>query len=574
MNNNTDNRRLYLAVALSAAVLFVWQKWFMPKPKPHLGADGGAVAKVIDGGSALPKVAAAGVATPPPSVKPEVPGAPKPPEQTTTFDQKDRTLVFSSYGGTLKSAVLKGEQFKHEVDGKVVQVNMVEVENGQPLPFSTTLSGGFPKVPADLPYTMVRNPDGVTFTGQVGALAITKRYVVPEHGYDLALEVTLRNTGSVPLAGELGVAVDTFVKPGSEPKRSFLMREAPVSHRLPLARVGKDTHRQAKDKDGKAETVSGPLRFMGIDEQYFLAALYPVSPTDAAVTLTTPLDGLRQAIAQFKESVAPGASQQTTFGIFVGPKSKDVLENAGASIPELKGAAPGLKDSVEYGMMEVISLMLLVVMRLFHSVIPNWGVAIILLTVAVKIATLPLTMKQMASAEKMKVLQPQMNAIKEKFKGDKERQNTETMKLYQQSGVNPLSGCLPMLVQLPVFWGLWRLLEYAFDIYRQPFISPWIKDLSAQDPTYVLPVLLIVTMFGSQLMMPTMGDAAQQKLMKYVMPVMFGVFMIGLPAGLSLYYVVNNLLNIAQQLYLRRKFPAARPPDNQNKNKKSRLATA
>ena len=139
--------------------------------------------------------------------------------------------------------------------------------------------------------------------------------------------------------------------------------------------------------------------------------------------------------------------------------------------------------------------------------------------------------------------------------------------------MNPLSGCLPLLIQMPIFWGLYKLLEYAFDIYRQPFIHGWINDLTAQDPTYVLPGLLIVTMFASQTMMPAMGDPAQQKMMKYVMPVMFGAFMFNLAAGLSLYYVFNNVLNIAQQLWLRKRYPASRPPDDKKK-KRTELATA
>ena len=568
-----DNRRLYLAVALSAVVLFVWQKWFMPKPKPHLGLDGGGIAQVVDAGGA--PIAAAGTApvAAAPAMLPTEPNAPKPPEQLAEFDGPTRHLVFSSYGGALKSAVLKGEQFKREVKGKTEQVDMVQVEPGQPLPFSTALGQGLPPVPADLPYAMTKTSDGVTFTAQQGPLTITKRYTVPANGYDVGLQVEIKNTGGQPLSGDLTVGVDSFVKPGSEDRPTGIMgflSRGPQNLRLPIARVDKDTHRQQKDKDGKVQDVAGELKFAGIDEQYFLAALYPLGDRHAKVVLSTPADGLRHVDASFAASIAPGATDERSFGLYVGPKLKEALEAAGSTVPALKNAHPELTESVEYGYMAVIAVILLWVMRAFHMLIPNWGVDIILLTLAVKVLTLPLTMKQMMQSEKMKKLQPQMDAIKAKYKGDKEKQNQETMRLYSQSGVNPLSGCLPMLIQLPVFWGLWRLLEYAFDIYRQPFVPGWINDLSAIDPTYVLPVLLIVTMFGSQTMMPAMGDAAQQKMMKYAMPLMFGVFMIGLPAGLSLYYVFNNLLNIIQQLYLRKRFPAMR----QTPDSKKKLATS
>ena len=572
-NPQDNNRNLYLAVVLCTALIFVWQKWFMPKPKPGAMTDGGEVAQVVDGGAAP---ATAGTPTTPPALAANVtaptPGAPRPAEQLVVFDSPTKHLVFSSYGGVLKSAVLLGEQFKRTVDGQVEQVDLVQTQPGQALPFSTTTTGGLPAIPADLPYAVEKTDDAVTFTAKVGDLTVIKRYTVSQKDYDVALTVELRNGGSGTLAGELSYDLGTFVKPGSEKTGGFLSR-GPVNQRRPIARIDKDTQRQDKNKDGQPNHYNGQLHFSGIDEQYFLLAFYPVTPTPASVTLSSAQDGLRKADIGIAESLAPGASSVRTFGIFTGPKLKEALETAGQSMPQLKGADPQLTQAVEYGFVEIIAVILLAALRFLHSIVPNWGVDIILLTLLVKIATLPLTMKQMGQAERMRKLQPQMEAIKEKFKDDKERQNLETMKLYQQSGVNPLSGCFPMLVQLPVFWGLYRLLEFAFDIYRQPFIHGWVNDLSAVDHTYVLPGLLIVSMFASQSMMPAMGDAMQQKMMRYVMPVMFGVFMLNLPAGLSLYYVFNNLLNIVQQLWLRKRYPASRPPSD-GKKKATNLATA
>lgn len=571
--NKQDNKNLFLALGLIAVLMFAWQQWFMPKPKPHPGADGGQVA-LIDGGAVAP-VAAAGdggapaMAAAAPSPAPAQAGGARPPEETASFDGPTRTLVFTSWGGTLKSAILKGEQFKVKHEGKDTQLDLVQVNPGQPLPFSTLLGPGFPEVPADLPYAMEKSADGVVFTAKVGSLVITKRYTVPHDGYDVALQVELKNEGGSAMSGPLTVMADAFVPPGSEKTGSWLDR-GPVSRRLPIVHYGKDTQRHAEDKDGKTASYAGEIRFAGIDEQYFLAVFYPVEVRQASSVLSAPADGLRRADVTFTESVPAGGTLQRTFGLYLGPKLKEALEKAGSTIPVLKAAQPQLDQSVEYGYLEVIALILLVVMRWFHAVVPNWGIDILLLTLAVKLATLPLTMKQMGQAERMRKLQPQMDAIRAKFKDDKERQNVEVMKLYQQSGVNPLSGCLPLIIQMPIFFGLYRLLQYAFDIYRQPFIAGWISDLTAKDPSYVLPGLLIVSMFVSQSMMPAMGDPAQQKMMKYVMPIMFGAFMIGLPAGLSLYYAFNNILNIIQQLYLRKRYPAARPPDGKN----SKLVTA
>lgn len=578
MTQTTDNRRLFLALGLIAVLMFVWQQWFMPKPKVKPGADGGAVAALSDGGAApvvaaavpdagAPAVAAA-IAPAPVATTPT--GGPRPPEELATFDSPTRTLVFTSWGGTLKSAVLKGEQFKvKDAKGKDVPVDLVEVKPGMPLPFSMSLGGGLPAAPRDLPYAMEKTADGVVFTAKVGELTIVKRYTVPSQGYDVALAVELHNAGPAA-SGTLSMVADTYVVPGSEQGGAWYER-GPVNHRSAIVRFDKSTERHIEDKDGKAATYSGDLHFAGIDEQYFLAAYYPVEASPASITMVGTKDGERSVETSFNESLPADGTLARTYGLYLGPKLKEALEKAGSTLPALKNAKPQLDQSVEYGMFEVIALILLVVMRWFHVVIPNWGLDILLLTLAVKVATLPLTMKQMAQAEKTRVLQPKMEEIKRKYKDDKERQNAETMKLYQQAGVNPLSGCLPLIIQMPVFFGLYRLLEYAFDIYRQPFIHGWINDLSAKDPTYVLPILLIVSMFVSQTMMPTMGDPAQQKMMKYVMPVMFGVFMIGLPAGLSLYYAFNNMLNIIQQLYLRKRYPAARPPTN---GKNTKLATA
>lgn len=568
---NNDQRRLYLAVALCAGVLFVWQRWFMPTSRlaPQLDGGAGLVAQqVVDGGAPAPGAVVAAPSQP-------TPAGERPKEQLVEFDGPTRHLTFSSYGGALKSAVLKGEQFKRKVDGQDVQVDLVNVAPAQALPFATTLGKGLPELPANWPYAVERRDDGVTFTAQVGPLTIVKRYTVPRDGYDVELELQLRNAGPGALTGELSTTVTGFVPPGSEDHggglTGFLLNRGPSEARLPIARVGTDVKRQSKDKDGHAEVISGEVSFVGLDEHYFLAVVYPVQDKTGQVTLSTPEDGLRRADVTFPAAVAPGATLQRTLGLYLGPKLQEELEAAGSTIPALSAAKPELKHAVDYGLMAVIALALLAALRVLHHVVPNWGVDILLLTLGVKVLTLPLTMKQMGSAESMRKLQPQIEAIKAKFKDDKERQNVETMKLYQQSGVNPMAGCLPLIIQMPIFWGLYRTLALAFDLYRQPFVHGWINDLSGRDPSYVLPILLIVTMFVSQRMMPPMGDPAQQKMMQYVMPLMFGSFMIGLPAGLSLYYAFNNVLNIGQQLYLRKRFPAARPPVDAGKKK---LATS
>ncbi|MEN9799923.1 MAG: rane protein insertase YidC, partial [Pseudomonadota bacterium] len=180
------------------------------------------------------------------------------------------------------------------------------------------------------------------------------------------------------------------------------------------------------------------------------------------------------------------------------------------------------------------------------------GVAVILLTVLVKVLLIPLTHKGMLAAENMKRLQPKMEAIKAKYPEDRERQNVEMMKLYQEEKVNPLGGCLPMLVQMPVWIALFTTLRNSYELYQEPFFSPMFSDLTAKDPTYLLPLLLGVTMVVTQMLQPQMMDAAQARMMTWFMPIFFTVIMLNYPAGLTLYIFTNNVLSILQQWALKK----------------------
>jgi YidC/Oxa1 family membrane protein insertase len=200
-------------------------------------------------------------------------------------------------------------------------------------------------------------------------------------------------------------------------------------------------------------------------------------------------------------------------------------------------------------------------MKFFHGLVGNWGLAIILLTVVVKLVLLPLTYRSMVSMEQMKKLQPRIEELRKKYAEDRERQNLETMKLYQEAKVNPLGGCLPMLIQMPVWIALFTSLRNSFDIYGEPFFGPIWTDLTYKDPTYILPLALGVSMIITQKMQPQMMDAQQAKMMTWVLPVIFTFTLLQYPAGLSLYIFTNNVLSIAQQYGLRKWL--ARRGDNQ-----------
>ena len=202
-------------------------------------------------------------------------------------------------------------------------------------------------------------------------------------------------------------------------------------------------------------------------------------------------------------------------------------------------------------------------LEFFQKYVNNWGVAIILLTVLIKALFWPLTAKSYASMEKMKKLQPHMVAIREKYKDDKELMNKEVMALYKTYGVNPASGCVPILIQMPVFFGLYQALLTSIELRHAPFISYvpgtdilWLADLSAKDPFYITPVIMGLTMFIQQKMSPPATDPTQQKIMMFL-PLIFTAMFLSFPSGLVLYWLVNNVLSIAQQRMMAKKFSTA-----------------
>ena len=302
--------------------------------------------------------------------------------------------------------------------------------------------------------------------------------------------------------------------------------------------------------------VNGPITYAGFGDRYFLSVVMPVKPIEGSLAMDYAGD---EADARI---VFDGASNLVTRAYF-GPKALDMLE----------AANPALRKAIDFGWSGIIALPFLQLLQFFHLIAPNYGIAIILLTVVVRLATLPMSIKGQRSMMKMQRLQPQVERIREKFKDDQERLNREMVDLYKRNHVNPLGGCLPMGVQLPVFIALYEALLNAIQLRHAPFFG-WIKDLSAPDclplawmprlpylDCHGIPVLvglLVVSGFLQQWMAPRQPDPNQQKMMMY-MPIVFSLIFVNLPAGLTLYYLSSNVLGIAQQFVLNREFKQLPP---------------
>jgi len=246
-------------------------------------------------------------------------------------------------------------------------------------------------------------------------------------------------------------------------------------------------------------------------------------------------------------NVAAGASATVAVQLYTGPQEKRRLE----------AAAPGLDLVVDYGWLAIIAWPLFWLLEKFYGLAGNWGVAIILLTVLIKILFFPLSAASYKSMAKMKLITPRLTKIREMYAHDRQKMNQAMMELYKTEKINPLGGCFPILVQIPVFIALYWVLLAAIELRHAPFIL-WIRDLSALDPYYVLPVLMTITMVLQTRMNPTPPDPVQAKVMQF-MPFVFSIFFFFFPAGLVLYWLVNNILSILQQWQIQRLFDRDKP---------------
>lgn len=247
--------------------------------------------------------------------------------------------------------------------------------------------------------------------------------------------------------------------------------------------------------------------------------------------------------------LSPNGEEKFYFQIYSGPKKYDVLR----AINEDKN----LQNVIDFGWTKSIAIVLLYTLNWFYGFIPDYGVAIILLTILVNIIMFPLKHKSTVSMESTKKVQPQINALKEKYKKDKQKFQQELMKLYREHKINPVGGCLPIIFQIPIFFGLYNMLIYAIELRGANFSGTWLNDLSQADPYYILPILFGASMFIQQKLTPMPGGAEQQKILMYIMPFFLTFLFLNFSSGLVLYFVVNNLITFAQHIYIQKKLKKA-----------------
>ncbi len=376
----------------------------------------------------------------------------------------------------------------------------------------------------------------LTFTDANG-VQFEKRYTFTRGHYDVRVDYLVKNTSDAPIQVQMYSQLKQTI---GQAEGSMMM---PTYRGSAYSTADTRYEKYAFDKMEKSN-LDEPTQggWIAMLQHYFVSAWVPAADSSndifSNVVNGDAIIGVKQAPVQ----IAPGAEQTLGATLYVGPKNQEALS----------ALSPTLNLVVDYGWLWFIAQPLHSLLMFLQSLVSNWGVAIILMTLIIRGLMYPLTKAQYTSMAKMRKLQPKLADLKERFGDDRQRMSQAMMELYQKEKVNPMGGCLPLLLQFPIFIAFYWVLLESVELRHAPFFG-WITDLSVKDPYYVLPILMGISMFAMQKMQPTMAtmDPMQQKIMQY-MPVMFTVFFLWFPSGLVLYWLVGNLVAITQQLIIYR----------------------
>jgi len=357
------------------------------------------------------------------------------------------------------------------------------------------------------------NGTKISLTQSLSGLQVQKILTFyPNGNYDLNIKLDNPKEYFITPGFRPNVAIDSYTFHGS------LIKEAD------------DTLRVIGDGDAEGEKGSMAAQFAASTDRYYATMLY---------NFNTGLDVVISPVHEESPLLFIKGKSDFKLSGYIGPKDHKVLI----------AIDPKLTDVIEYGFFTFISRPLFHLLQFLHSITGNWGWSIVLMTVLIRLVLFPLTYKGMVSMNKLKALSPKIKELQAKYKGDKQKLNTHMMELYKKHGANPMGGCLPMLLQIPVFFAIYRVLQNAIELKGAEWIL-WVEDLAIMDPYYILPVAMGITMFLHQRITPTnFTDPMQEKIMKFL-PLIFTFFFVTFPAGLTLYWFTNNLFSIAQQYYV------------------------
>ncbi len=554
-----EQTRLLIAIAISFAVFFLWSIFFAPQPTKAPPDDAKIESTdpaVAEKPSGPEPVAQAPIAEAPamPEIPEAAPVTPTAPEREVTVETPLYRMIFTDKGAAIKSVVLKDYRETTAKDSPLKELISDRLKNGT---FLLNVLGKVDYGVEGATYVTDQTTDLLSVNAQPATLkfrhqsatglVIEKALTFAPDSYLVDVEITLYNGSDHPMAPRLALGLGNYLEKGSG-GYGFAGPSGLINGELDQVKLKK-----IEDKN----RYEGKVRWVAIEGRYFMSSLILKEALDADMLLSYDENIVKNQIVIPSEELAPHETKHFSFNLFTGPKSLSLLKTLNVD----------LERAIDFGWVDFFAKPCLWFMNFIYGYIPNYGIAIIILTLVTRGMFWPLAKKSYKSMGEMRRIQPLMQEIREKYKGDKARMNQEMMTLYKTYKINPLGGCLPMVIQLPVFFALYRMLYQAIELRHAPFFG-WISDLSApdrlfsfsfkipfMDPPYGIPVLTLImgaSMLLQQKMTPAPGDPAQAKMMM-LMPIVFTFIFINFSSGLVLYWLVSNIFSMAQQYYTQKK---------------------
>ena len=565
-----EQRRFLVAMILSGLVIFVWQAFFAPAPPEDLETEE-IVAEEVDPDAPPEDLDEVDEPAEPEEVdepaeladveeiedvdEVDDPDVDLPDVETQYISTSHLDVQLTNQGAVVSDVQVTAPRQYAGLGGELMRA--FEGQESPDWPYSFTIEDGTITLEGDQIYEVVeeestRAADGnryeeivYRYTDPGGNFYVDKVYGVDEdRRFVLTLDIEVHNTrDDVALAGEPGLNIIGRDDPDKED--NFFDFRPDVLEGVCHNTDG--TEREVFDNLEEYTRFSQySVIWAGADTRYFMMAAAPIDGAEACSFDAIGEDYLKTRLYHGGFTIQPEDSWSASHTLYMGPKDFDVLREAGHE----------LEESVDYGLFTILARPLRWSLVRLYNFTFNWGLAIILLTFIIKAATWPITGKAYKNAERMKQIQPQIKELREKYENDQQRMTEETMKLFKENNASPL-GCLPLLLQMPILYGLFVMIYNSVELYQAEFL--WYSDLSAPDPFFILPIVMGGVMFVQQQL--TMSTAAttnpQMKTVMKIMPIAFTAFMLFLPAGLVLYYLLNLAMGLGQQFLIKRKFRLA-----------------
>lgn len=547
-----DIRRTLLWIIFSFSLLLLWNNWQVHNGMPSLftGAPASTQSELAQTAAASADPAQAGVPASAPAAPgaaenvPDSAGSAAPAGEKVDITTDVYKLTFDTLGAQLVKAELsKFDGFDNATGPMVLldnspssfyvaQTGVVGAPAGQSFPTHLT---PFRLVSSDK--TLTGDRLDVVFEAESDGVKVTKTYTLERGSYNIRVKHDIQNTGAAPVTPSVYLQL---TRDGNDPPDTSFFYNTFTG---PAVYSQQEKYQKISfsdiDKNKAGYIKQADDGWIAMVQHYFASAWVPTEGKtryNEALRVDNNLYAIRSI--EPAATVAPGDTVSVTSQLWVGPQDQDAMQ----------AVAPGLDVVVDYGFLTIISKPLFKLMTWLHSFLGNWGWTIVVLTILIKLVFYPLSAASYRSMAKMKQVTPRLQALREKFGDDRAKLNQAMMEMYRTEKINPLGGCLPMVIQIPVFIALYWVLLGSVEMRGAPWIL-WIHDLAARDPWFILPAIMMATMFLQIKLNPTPPDPMQARIMM-LMPLVFGGMMFFFPAGLVLYWCVNNAISIAQQRYI------------------------